>query len=111
MDVVICSIQDSEAARLGIPAIHALERMEAEKRVWVSRAEYRLPEGYAVKREKGRLCIYNKGGHRCPLIDSVYSGGQEGRPVLVDGDLPEKRRLIYLPKVSDLTFGMLKGET
>lgn len=111
MNVVICSAQDQEAARLGIPAVHALQKRPQNPfaRAWVHRAEYRLPEGYtAIEKEDGQSGIYNAAGHRCPLIDSVYSGSAEGRPIIIDGDLPAGKQVIYLHKVCDLTFELLK---
>ncbi len=111
MNVVICSAQDSEAAKFGVPAVHALQKSPQNpfSRAWVKRAEYRLPDGYtAVEGDDGKTGIYNAAGHRCPLIDSVYSGSSEGRPILVDKDLPEGKQVIYLHKVCDLTLKMLK---
>lgn len=111
MNVVICSAQDAEAAQLGVPAIHSLQRKPGSpfSRAWVKRAEYRLPEGYTVIAKDGdKPGIYNAAGHRCPLIDSVYGGSSEGRPILIDHDLPQEKQIIYLSKVCDLTLGLLK---
>ncbi len=108
MNVVICSAQDQEAAAVGIPAIHTLGKTAAEPRTWVRRAEYKLPPGYTVgKNAKGRPGIYNARGRHCPLIDSAYGGADGGRPVLVDGDLPQGRQMFYLTKVYDLTFKLI----
>lgn len=111
MNVVICSAQDEDASRFGIPPVHSLQKKPKSPlaRAWIKRAEYRLPDGYtAVEKEDGKAGIYNAAGHRCPLIDSVYSGSSEGRPILIDRDLPGEKQVIYLSKVCDLTLEMLK---
>lgn len=112
VNIVICSAQNQDAAAVGIPAIHSLGARESEPKTWVMRAEYKLPEGYTVKiGDKGRRGIYNSRGRHCPLIDSAYGGADGGRPVLVDGDLPPDRQLLYLTKTYDLTFKLLgKGK-
>lgn len=109
MNIVICSAQDQGAAAVGIPAIHSLgTARKKDATSWVGLAEYKLPEGYTVKTgDRGRRGIYNSRGRHCPLIDSAYGGADGGRPVLVDGDLPPDRQLLYLTKVYDLTLKLL----
>lgn len=109
MHVVIRSIQDEDAVRLGIPTIHMLPKRRSYRRAWMRQAEYELPEGYTIVGTDGKEPgIYNAAGHHCPLLDSIYSGSNEGCPMLVDNDLPDGKQMIFLKKVCNLTFELLK---
>ena len=112
MNIVICSSQDQGAAAVGIPAIHSLgTARQRDATPWVSLGEYALPEGYTVKTgDRGQRGIYNRRGRLCPLIDSAYGGADGGRPILVDGDLPQEQQVIPLKKVYDLTLSLLGKE-
>lgn len=111
MNVVICSAQEQGAVEAGIPAVHSLGMAEPPPlQTWVHRAEYRLPEGYVIGKNRwGQLGVYNQQGHHCPIIDSAYCGGRGGTPILVDNDLPDGKRIISPIKLYDRTLELLRG--
>lgn len=111
MNVVICSARDQDAVQAGIPAVHSLGMAEPPPlKTWVHRAEYRLPDGYTVKTDRyGKFGIYNRQGHRCPVLDNAYIGGKGGVPILVDNDLPDGQQIILPVKLYDRTLELLRG--